>query len=428
LNNLAYAEYEAGDEQAAWRAAEQMRMTADQARIPLNPEFLDTLARAQIGLGKYILAENSLLAALNRLGEDGDIQPVTPAQLLLTLAEVQRRQGRLAAAQDTLDRCLAICVERELVGIRVDALREQAELHAANGRFQLAYRLHKTFHEEALSLRSMQQEAKAQARQVMLETTEARREARRFWEQARTDPLTGLKNRRFVDEELPGLLAEHDRSGQSLCVAILDADHFKRINDTLSHDVGDRVIRTIAALLREGIVDTPQAAGAAGLGFAARLGGEEYLVVLTAVDLPQAAELVEALRRGIADHTWATLTGSLPVTVSVGLTEAVSGDTQASLLRRADRGLYAAKAAGRNRVVTIDAPDPDGDAPVVTPGPPRAPVSELRTGPRATSRGNPPRVDGQRRPAGGPVDGMPHPQQPVDGTITLWSQRNSGRA
>jgi two-component system, cell cycle response regulator len=357
LNNLAYAEFEAGDEQAAWRTAEQMRTLADQSGIPLNPEFLETLARAQIGLGKFILAENSLLAALERLSQEGDVQPSTPAQLLLTLAEVQRHQKRLAAAQDTLDACLAICVERELVGIRVEALREQAELHAANGRFQLAYRLHKTYHEEAINLSTLQQEARARTRQAMLETTEARSEARRFWEQARTDPLTGLKNRRYVDEELPRLLAERSRTGLALCVAILDADRFKRINDTFTHDVGDRVIRSIAALLREGIVDAPRSSGAANLGFAARLGGEEYLLVLTGVDLPAAAELLEALRRGVAEHSWTALTGSLPVTVSGGLTEARDGDTQSSILRRADRGLYAAKAAGRNQVVTVDPRD-----------------------------------------------------------------------
>lgn len=404
LNNLAYAEYESGDEQAAWRAAEQMRTLADQSRIPLNPEFLDTLAHAQIGLGKFILAEDSLLAALDRLGEEGDIQPVTPAQLLLTLAEVQRHQGRLSAAQDTLDRCLAICKERELVGIRVDALREQAELHAANGRFQLAYRLHKTYHEEALSLSSLQQEAKARTRQALLETKEARNEARRFWEQARTDPLTGLKNRRYVDEELPSLLAEQARTGIPLCVAILDADHFKRINDTLSHDVGDKVIRTIAALLREGIVDTPLASGTADLGFAARLGGEEYLLVLTGVEPPEAMTLLETLRRGVAEHAWSGLTGSLPVTVSVGLTAVVPGDTQASILRRADRGLYAAKAAGRNRLVTVNADDdtdPDLDVPSDDPLP-YGDGHESRTGAR---RGEGPSRIGR--------DG-------VGATITLW--------
>ncbi len=357
FNNLAYAEVQAGQVQAAWHAAEEMRLLADREGVALNPEFLDTLARAQMGLGKYILAENALLAALDMLGEHGDIQAVTPAQLLLSLAEVQRCQGRLGAAQDTLDRCLAICVERQLIAIRVEALREQAELHAAHGRYQLAYRLHKTFHEEVINLTATQREASARTRQAMFETVEARQEARRFWEQARTDPLTGLHNRRFVDEELPTALVEHARSGSPLCVAILDADHFKRINDTLSHEVGDRVIRTIAALLREGVVDAPEAAGRAGLGIVARLGGEEFLIVLAGIDLGPATILLETLRRSVAEHAWGSLTGSLPVTVSVGLTIAAPGDSQASVLRRADRGLYSAKAAGRDRVVAVPGPE-----------------------------------------------------------------------
>ncbi len=427
LNNLAYAEHEAGEHQAAWRTAEQMRMIADRSGIPLNPEFLDTLARTQLAMGKYILAENALLAAMDMLDEQGDIQPLTPAQLLLSLAEVQRRQGRLAAAQDTLDRCLAICVERELARVRVDALREQAELHAANGRYQLAYRLHKNYHDEAVSLSTRQQEAMARTQQAMFETAEARIQARRFWEQARTDPLTGLKNRRFVDEELPRALLEHVHSGRPLSVAIIDADHFKRINDTLSHDVGDQVIRMVAQLLRAGVVDAPVSESPADLGFVARLGGEEFVLVLTGVDLDGATPLLDALRRCVADHEWGPLTGQLPVTVSVGVTMAAPGDTQASVLRRADRGLYAAKARGRNRVVAVGQPEdeawdvlglPAGGAadeePPALPadGGAGAMVEILHTG-SDTGSDTGGRADGTARRVATGRDG-------TDATITLW--------
>jgi diguanylate cyclase (GGDEF)-like protein len=354
LNNLAYAESQAGNLQEAWRVAERMCTLADQSGIPLNPEFLDTLAHAQLGFGKYALAESSLLAALDQLGECGDVQPSTPAQLLLTLARAQRHQERLVAAQDSLDRCLAICVERELLATRVEALREQAELHAANGRFMLAFRLHKTYHEEAMNLSSWQQETRAQARQVMLETKEARNEARRFREQARTDSLTGLKNRRYVDEELPLLLDEVEPGHRQVGAAILDADYFKRINDTLSHDVGDKVIQTIADLILRILEETPSPRDEQDRScFAARLGGEEYLLVLTGRTFEQARALVESLRESVAAHPWAALTGPLAVTVSAGLAMAEPGDSQADLLRRADQGLYAAKAAGRNRVAVV---------------------------------------------------------------------------
>jgi diguanylate cyclase (GGDEF)-like protein len=282
------------------------------------------------------------------------MQPSTPAQLLLTLTLVQRQQGRLVAAQDSLDRCFTICMDRDLVAIRVNALGEQAELHAANGRFMLAYHLHRTYHEEAMSLSSWQQEAKAQAQQVMMETEEARNEARRFREQARTDALTGLKNRRYVDEELQRLLDAAERENVPMGAAILDVDHFKRINDTLSHDVGDKVIRAIADVIDRAMAELVPGPDRSTSDFAARLGGEEYLVVLTDREPEQLRDFIESVRESVATFPWSEITGSLPVTVSGGLAMAESGDTQGSLLRWADRALYEAKNSGRNRVVVAD--------------------------------------------------------------------------
>ena len=128
---------------------------------------------------------------------------------------------------------------------------------------------------------------------------------------------------------------------------MIDLDHFKRINDSLSHDVGDRVLMAVADL-----VVSEQDALAAD-GFVARMGGEEFLVVLPGVGATEAPRLLEAIRLGIASHAWSPITGDLPVTVSIGGLSAVpgDGDTQTQLLAEADRRLYAAKRAGRDRVV-----------------------------------------------------------------------------
>ena len=175
------------------------------------------------------------------------------------------------------------------------------------------------------------------------------------------DPLTGLRNRRYVDEELPALIA----ADPDLTVAIADIDHFKRINDELSHDVGDQVLVQVAKLL-----DTELAAVAPD-GFAARLGGEEFLLVLPATPVTLAATQLDGIRRAISDHDWHGTTNGLPVTVSIGVA-GVSETTprsQAAALATADRNLYAAKHAGRNRVVAGTAPEPrprayrDRDAP-----------------------------------------------------------------
>jgi len=349
LNNLAYTEYEAGDAQRAGLAADALRSLADASGLGLNPTFLDTLARVQMLTGEYEKAEHTLEDALEAFGSGGDVQAVTPAEFMLTLAEVQRRQGRLEQAQQTLDRCRAICVERCLTGVEVEVLREQAELHAAAGRYEQAFETFRIFHAEVQSLSSNKREAAARTSQVMFETPEAREEARRFRRQARTDALTGLSNRRFVNEELPIRLSQV-AGGVPLLVAVFDADHFKLINDAMSHEVGDQVIRELGRLLV-----TALAAGYAGPdespSFIARLGGEEFLVVLSGLDLPAAAGVLEKMRAEVEAHQWHPIIGDLPLTVSVGAVAAFAGDTPTDLLARVDRKLYAAKNAGRNRIV-----------------------------------------------------------------------------
>jgi diguanylate cyclase (GGDEF)-like protein len=347
LNNLAFAQVEAGQVHAAWETSQRMRRLAMSSGIGLNPAFLDTLARAHLGLDELDLARHALLEGLQALDECGDVEAVTPAELMLALAEVQRRCGDLDVARRTLDQCRLICDERNLVGIWVEVLRVQAELSAAKGEFEQAYHQFTYYHDESVKLTSSRRDAAARTRQALFETAQAREEARRFWQQARTDPLTGLYNRRFVDEELPALLRDLS-SGAALVVAIMDADRFKSINDTFSHEMGDQVIKALADLLTSAV--SPGAEGAAHRGFAARLGGEEFLVVLQGLGMRRAMSVLESLRARIQRHSWTDLAKELAVSVSIGAVAASAGDTASAVLARADRHLYAAKAAGRNRV------------------------------------------------------------------------------
>ena len=178
----------------------------------------------------------------------------------------------------------------------------------------------------------------------MFETTEARQEAERFREQARRDPLTGLHNRRFLDEELPNLID----AGGPLTVAIVDLDHFKRVNDQLSHDVGDQVLVLVAKLLET------ELAAVAPDGFVARMGGEEFLMVLPGTEVNDAVGQLDGVRRAVRYYDWAALTHGVPVTVSIGVAglQDLPNPTQASLLSTADRHLYVAKHAGRDQVVS----------------------------------------------------------------------------
>jgi diguanylate cyclase (GGDEF)-like protein len=346
LNNLAYTELEAGDVTQATAVMERMYATAD----ALNRELLvverDTVANILIGLGRLAEAER-ILEAVHDAPSWFEVHNFADAEL--TLAGVQRRLGALDRAQVSLDRCFRLCADHELTGLAVRAKAEQAELYAAAGDHRSAFEEHKRFHAASEELRSRQLEARARTRQVMFETAEAREDADRYREQARRDALTGLYNRRHVDDKLPRLIADAARSGAPLTVALLDLDYFKRINDTFSHEIGDRVLVTVADLLQSYVETVP------GDGLAARFGGEEFLVVLPGVTAADAAIRLDGLREAVAQHPWWSIAGDLPVTVSVGLatSDGTRDDvTQIGLLADADRGLYAAKRSGRNRVMT----------------------------------------------------------------------------
>ena len=341
-------------------AAEEMRRLAEAQSFALSPPLLDTLARAHIGIGDLDQAATALEAGLRALEAQGNVEADTPAGLMLTLSEVQLAQGRLDAAHQTLARCRAICAERSLGGIEVELGRVEAELHAAGGRFDRAYETYRAFHAASLRLHSVESQANARTRQALFETAEARHDAQRFWRQARVDALTGLPNRRFLDEELPRCL-DGVLEGAPLVVAIVDADHFKRVNDILSHEVGDRVICELALILESALPPVPDPA-LVHSRFVARLGGEEFLVVLPGLDMAASTRVLQGVRDAVANHAWNHLVGALRLTVSVGAAEARAGDTQSTLLARADHNLYAAKAAGRNRLV-VDAPPPAGPGP-----------------------------------------------------------------
>jgi diguanylate cyclase (GGDEF)-like protein len=125
-----------------------------------------------------------------------------------------------------------------------------------------------------------------------------------------------------------------------LCALCIDADHFKAVNDTHGHDAGDRVLVDIAARLQQAV---------RRYDMVARVGGEEFTVLLIGIGAEEGACLAERIRGAIADSPC----GGIPVTASVGVAAWRPGDTPDALLKRADEALYAAKGAGRNRVVAV---------------------------------------------------------------------------
>ncbi len=341
LNNMAYTAFEIGDEPAARALTDQMRSLAAGGR-PLAANELDTLARVEMMSGRYDRVEVVLAPVLTEQALVHESDAV--AECLLTLTEARRLDGRFAVAQGGLDTAVRIAEERGLASVRARLRQEQAALYAATGRFEEAYAEHQAYHAAATALTSVQRDARAQALQAVFEATEARRASEHFREMAHRDALTGLHNRRYVNERLPVLLGEAAATGTPLSLAIVDLDHFKQINDTLSHATGDAVLQQVGELLRE-------AAGDAAV--AARMGGEEFLLIFPGTPAAEAAARCERLRRRVRSHAWGPITGRLPVTTSIGVTTVTEpGPTPATLLSQADHNLYAAKRAGRDRVVS----------------------------------------------------------------------------
>jgi two-component system, cell cycle response regulator len=162
-------------------------------------------------------------------------------------------------------------------------------------------------------------------------------------EMALYDPLTGLNNRRSLERRLPALIGTARERGAPLTMMVLDIDHFKRVNDTYGHDVGDLVLKGFGAGLEEAV---------RGGDLVCRLGGEEFVVVMPGVDMNQAARIAERVRTTTEGHDFA-LDGAaqaVSITVSIGLAEWRKPWDSAELYRRADRALYLSKSAGRNRV------------------------------------------------------------------------------
>ncbi|MEZ5925010.1 MAG: PleD family two-component system response regulator [Hyphomicrobiaceae bacterium] len=163
--------------------------------------------------------------------------------------------------------------------------------------------------------------------------------------QSITDPLTGLNNRRYMETHLKRLIAEALQKGRNLSVLIADIDHFKAVNDTYGHDVGDVVLKEFARRLKRSV---------RGVDLACRLGGEEFVVVMPDTEIERACQVAERIRGQIATEPFDAGQGppTLRVTASVGVATLERPDDSAeTIFKRADKALYAAKREGRNRVV-----------------------------------------------------------------------------
>ena len=289
------------------------------------------LGEVLVHLGRFAEARPLLdesLAQARHIGADAQA-----ARIGCTLGELELFEGRPEIAWQGLEGV-------RLAAIGTDLRMTQLRLHHALWRAARALqRSSEALQHLETYLQLERQRAVSQLRaQSELFVTRAEIEQVRL--EARRDPLTRLGNRREVDDRWPALLASCRASGKPLAVAMLDLDRFKQINDRFGHAIGDDVLVAMARLLRENT-----RSGDIG----ARVGGEEFLLVLPETDGERALETCERLRQCVAAYPWSTLADGLSVTLSIGLACAPPYDAE-ELTARADAALYAAKIQGRNRV------------------------------------------------------------------------------
>ena len=180
----------------------------------------------------------------------------------------------------------------------------------------------------------------AEAKIVTLEA-----ELRHMSELVREDQLTGSLNRRGLDDVFERETARADRRGTPLCVALLDLDDFKRLNDTHGHQAGDAALRHLVKIVKDEL---------RSMDVIARFGGEEFVILLPETTLEAAAQTMTRLQRELTKHFFLHENDKLLITFSAGVALRIPNETQEALIGRADQAMYAAKKAGKNRVVVAD--------------------------------------------------------------------------
>jgi diguanylate cyclase (GGDEF)-like protein len=179
-------------------------------------------------------------------------------------------------------------------------------------------------------------------RLVAQRTAELEEAMRRLEELTVTDELTGAGNRRAFTRRLRARCAESDRTGMPFCMAVLDLDHFKAVNDRYGHAVGDQAIQVFASLaLRE----------MRAVDYVARYGGDEFVLLLQDATIEQAIQPVERICRAVAHYPWGSIAPGMELTASIGVTAYRREEGDDAVFRRADQALYEAKRRGRNQAL-----------------------------------------------------------------------------
>lgn len=366
LNNLALTYLQRGDgDRALWACSESLRIAHEKNIAAVALTALSTLGEIHLGLKEYAQAEHDLRHALALARERG--ARYDEYLNLQNLGKVHFNQGDAAAALGVFREALSVA---EALNDRVgqsQCHQLMSEAHEILGAVTAALEHFKRFHalketvfnENAskrlagLQVTHQVETAKRDSEIQYLRTIELKKEieerkaAQAALEVlANIDSLTGLLNRRefFSLGELEVQRAQ--LTDQPITAILFDVDHFKRINDTFGHAVGDQALAHVAQVVRQNLREGE---------LIGRYGGDEFVILLPGSNRAQGWQVAERLRTGLAGQSIATQRGVLALTLSLGIAEANAAQAVGleGLLDLADQALYAAKQAGRNRVAVL---------------------------------------------------------------------------
>ncbi|WP_158609646.1 tetratricopeptide repeat-containing diguanylate cyclase [Cellulomonas triticagri] len=313
-------------------------------------------AEAQVRLARAHMARGDLPAAVEALAAVAAALPRVEARYLsiryhAAQGRLHRLLGDHPAAVSSLTSGLLLAEESLRPMERADVLRELVLVHEDAGDLRAALDTHRQYHEAIMLQRDQAAERRGIVVNAQLDVErvrQARDQARKraaelaalnetLQHDAAHDPLTGLLNRRGLDAILAARLGREE----DLAYVVADIDHFKSVNDVHSHPVGDEVLRRVGQIMT----------AAVRVGdVAARVGGEEFTLVLLDSAREQAAAVCERIRATIAGYPWHELSPGLSVTMSFGGAMAAPGEAGHTLAARADVALYRAKRLGRDQV------------------------------------------------------------------------------
>lgn len=283
--------------------------------------LLDDIAQAQACLDEWE-------------GLSGEIGLRERIHYLSTRGELLTHKGALDEALQICRQAVQLATDSPQVELKINTLRSLSDVEAAMGDFRSALEHYRAYHEVFVRQLGDLTRRRAQITEMHLQNERLRAQALRLEVEANQDALTGLPNRRSFE------LAFLASQGRLFSLAILDLDHFKLVNDQFSHIIGDTVLTRTGAMLLDwddGIQPF-------------RLGGEEFALLLPGVGVADAIAKLDSMREALAMLDWDEVSPGLSLTASFGVVDSTEFSGKAMMVE-ADRRLYAAKAAGRNRVV-----------------------------------------------------------------------------